>query len=126
MMNTNETAAIDMYDFDAWSKHVNEEFNRIMQEYDKVKKEIEEEGSSVANGIGNGKVMLDHMMLTDQQNRMFEEENRRITEQNNLAIQQQIDQQSYNMFEENRRIAGQNDFATQQNAMVINMLHHGF
>lgn len=97
-----------------------------MQEYDKVKKEIEEEGSSAANRIGNDKVMLDHMMLADQQNRMFEEENRRITEQNNLAMQQQIDQQSYNMFEESRRIAEQNDFAMQQNAMVINMLHHGF
>lgn len=123
MMDTNN---IDMFDFDAWNKHVNEEFNRIMQEYDKVKKEIEEESSSAANGIDNGKVMLDHMMLADQQNRMFEEESRRITEQNNLAMQQQIDQQSYNMFEENRRIAEQNDFAMQQNAMVIDMLHHGF
>lgn len=35
MMDTNN---IDMFDFDAWNKHVNEEFNRIMQEYDKVKK----------------------------------------------------------------------------------------
>lgn len=97
MMDTNN---IDMFDFDAWNKHVNEEFNRIMQEYDKVKKEIEEEGSSAANGIDNGKVMLDHMMLADQQNRMFEE-SRRITEQNYFAMQQ-------------------------QNEMVINMLHHGF
>lgn len=122
MMDTNN---IDMFDFDAWNKHVNEEFNRIMQEYDKVKKEIEEEGSSAANGTDNGKVMLDHMMLADQQNRMFEEENRRIAEQN-FAMQQQIDQQSYNMFEESRIITEQNDFAMQQNVMAINMLHHGF
>ena len=97
MMDTNN---IDMFDFDAWNKHVNEEFNRIMQEYDKVKKEIEEEGSNADKGIDNGKVMLDHMMLADQQNRMFEE-HRRITEQNYFAMQQ-------------------------QNAMVINMLHHEF
>ena len=97
MMDTNN---IDMFDFDAWNKHVNEEFNRIMQEYDKVKKEIEEEGSSAANGIDNGKVMLDHMMLADQQKRMVEE-HRRINEQNYFAMQQ-------------------------QNAMVINMLHHEF
>ena len=96
MMDTNN---IDMFDFDAWNKHVNEEFDRIMAEYDKAKKEIEEEDSSAANGIDNGKAMLDHMMLADQQNRMFEE---------------------------NRRITEQNDFAMQQNAMVINMLHHGF
>ena len=97
MMDTNN---IDMFDFDAWNKHVNEEFNRIMQEYDKVKKEIEEEGSSADNVIDNGKVMLDHMMLADQQNRMFEE-HRRINEQNYFAMQQ-------------------------QNEMVINMLHYGF
>ena len=97
MMDINN---IDMFDFDAWNTHVNEEFNRIMQEYAKVKKEIEEEGSSADNGIDNGKVMLDHMMLADQQNRMFEE-SRRIAEQNYFAMQQ-------------------------QNAMVINMLHHEF
>ena len=123
MMDTNN---IDMFDFDAWNKHVNEEFDRIMAEYDKAKKEIEEEDGSAANGIDNDKAMLDHMMLADQQNRMFEEENRRIAEQN-FAMQQQIDQQSYNMFEESRRITEQNDFAVaQQNAMAINMLHHGF
>lgn len=38
MMNANETAAIDMHDFDAWSKHIDEEFDRIMAEYEKTKK----------------------------------------------------------------------------------------
>ena len=97
MMDTNNICTIE---FEAWNKHVKEEFNRIMQEYEKVKKEIEEEGSSADKGIDNGKVMLDHMMLADQQNRMFEE-HRRITEQNYFAMQQ-------------------------QNEMVINMLHYGF
>ena len=98
MMNTNN---VDMFDFDAWNKHVNKEFDRIMAEYYKAKKEIEEKEDSIATDeIDNGKAMLDHMMLADQQNRMIDED-RRITEQNNF-------------------------FMDQQNLMMINMLHHGF
>ena len=110
MMNANETAAIDMHDFDAWSKHIDEEFDRIMAEYEKTKKEIEESNAKDSNEIDNG--MFDHMMLVDQQN--------------NLAMQQLVDQQ-HHMIDEDRRITEQNNFfMDQQNIMMINMLHHGF
>ena len=126
MMNANEIAAIDMHDFDAWSKHIDEEFDHIMAEYEKTKKEIEESNAkdSNSNEIDNG--MFDHMMLVDQQN--------------NLAMQQLVDQQ-HHMIDEDRRITEQNNFfmdqqnimiecnqnfVNQQNLMMINMLHHGF
>lgn len=126
MMNANETATIDMHDFDAWSKHIDKEFDRIMAEYEKTKKEIEESNAkdSNSNEIDNG--MFDHMMLVDQQN--------------NLAMQQLVDQQ-HHMIDEDRRITEQNNFfmdqqnimiecnqnfVNQQNLMMINMLHHGF
>ena len=129
MMNANETATIDMHDFDAWSKHIDEEFDRIMAEYEKTKKEIEESNAkdSNSNEIDNG--MFDHMMLVDQQN--------------NLAMQQLVDQQ-HHMIDEDRRITEQNNFfmdqqnimieliecsqnfVNQQNLIMINMLHHRF
>ena len=100
-------ANIDMHDYDAWRRHIEEESDRIEKEYDrimkeneKIRKEIDKEYDRIMKEADNINNSVDYMMLVDQQNYMIAENRHMIECQQNIV--------------------------NQQNLLMINILHHGF